>query len=174
VYSVTVTTGQAGSLYAAGNIIKILGSAIGGITPANDLLITVSTETAGAINTFTWSGRSVTWTDGTIYVLGDAVLFGGNSYICVQAHTGASPNRPDNDISASYWNVLTIGSEVNVLTTEGDMIYYGPNGPTRLPVGVDGQILRSTDGFPAWANYGLINNLVYVGPLGRVQHRLAV
>ena len=167
VYNVNVTSGHAGTLYAAGNIIKILGSAIGGITPANDLLITVSTVTAGAIATFTWTGRSVTWTDGTVYVLGDAVLFGGNSYICVQAHTGASPNRPDNDISATYWNVLTIGSEVNVLTTEGDMIYYGPNGPTRLPVGVDGQILRSTDGFPAWANYGLINNLVYVGPLGR-------
>ena len=167
VYSVIVTTGQAGTLYAAGNIIKILGSAIGGITPANDLLITVSTVISGAIDTFTWTGRSATWTSGTVYVLGDAVLFGGNSYICVQPHTGSSPTRPDNDISATYWNVLTIGSEVNVLTNEGDMIYYGPNGPTRLPVGVDGQILRSTDGFPAWANYGLINNLVYVGPLGR-------
>ena len=167
VYTVTVTAGQTGASYAATNIIKILGSNIGGITPANDLLITVSTVASGAIDTFTWAGRSATWTTGTVYVLGDAVLFGGNSYICVQPHTGSSPTRPDNDISATYWNVLTIGSEVNVLTTEGDMIYYGPNGPTRLPVGVDGQILRSTDGFPAWANYGLINNLVYVGPLGR-------
>ena len=167
VYQVTVASGSAGSGYVAGNVIKILGSSLGGITPANDLIITVSTINAGAIDTIAWSGRSVTWTTGTVYVLGDVVLFGGNSYICVSAHTASSPSRPDNDITAAYWNVLTIGSEVNVLTTSGDMLYYGPNGPTRLPVGVDGQILRSTDGFPAWANYGLINNLVYVGPLGR-------
>ncbi len=168
VYSVSLVAGQEGTGYAATNVIKILGSALGGITPANDLLITVTAiNVGGSIDTFTWSGRSATWNSGTVYVLGDVVLFGGNSYVCVVAHTAATGNRPDNDITASYWNVLTIGSEVNVLTTTGDMIYYGANGPTRLPVGVDGQILRSTDGFPAWANYGLINNLVYVGPLGR-------
>ena len=168
VYSVTITTGQEGTGYAPTNVVKILGSSLGGITPANDLIITVTgTGAGGSIDTFTWSGRSASWTDGTVYVLGDVVLFGGNSYVCVVSHTAASGNRPDNDITASYWNILTIGSEVNVLTTTGDMIYYGANGPTRLPVGVDGQILRSTDGFPAWANYGLINNLVYVGPLGR-------
>ena len=168
VYNVTVASGGAGAGYATGNIIKILGSALGGITPANDLIITISTVVGGgAIDTFTWAGRSVTWTTGTVYVLGDVVLFGGNSYICVIAHTASSPSRPDNDISATYWNVLTIGSEINVLTTPGDMLYYGPNGPTRLPVGVDGQILRSTSGFPAWANYGLIPNVVYVGPLGK-------
>jgi len=42
----------------------------------------------------------------------------------------------------------------------------GANGPTRLPVGINGQVLRSDNGLPIWANYGLINNLVYVGPLG--------
>jgi hypothetical protein len=168
VYNVTLTSGGSGAGYAIGNVIKILGSALGGITPANDLIITVGTVGAGqSISTFTWSGRSATWTTGTVYVLGDVVLFGGNSYICVSAHTASSPSRPDNDVSATYWNVLTIGSEVNVLTSPGDMLYYGPNGPTRLPVGVDGQILRSTSGFPAWANYGLIQNVVYVGPLGK-------
>ena len=59
-----------------------------------------------------------------------------------------------------------MGSEALALTTPGDLVYYGENGPTRLPIGIDGQILRASNGAPSWANYGLINNVVYVGPLG--------
>jgi len=162
----TVTNTAPGSGYAASNQIKILGTSIGGLSPVNDLLITVSTVSTGAIATFTYSGISVTWTSGTNYVLGDVAFFGANSYICVQAHSAASGNRPDADTTGTYWNLLAAGAEVATLTTAGDTFYYGPNGPTRLPIGTNGQVLRSTNGYPAWQNYGLINNLVYVGPAG--------
>ena len=168
VYSVTRVSG--GSGYANGNIIKVLGSSLGGISPANDLVITVTGVTSGAINAssgFTFAGTSVSWSTGVDYVLGDVVLFGANSYICILGHTGGSGSRPDADTSATYWNLLAAGAEVSTLTTAGDTFYYGLNGPSRLPVGTDGQILRvSSSGYPTWSYYGLINNLVYVGPSG--------
>ena len=166
VYTVTIASGFEGSGYAASDRLKILGSSLGGISPANDITVTVSTVLTGAIATFTHSGGSVTWSLNVDYILGDVVTFGANSYICIDAHTSATLNRPDNDAIGSYWNLMTAGSEINILTNTGDLVYMGQNGPARLPVGINGQVLRSQDGLPIWANYGLINNLVYVGPLG--------
>lgn len=166
VYNVSLTSGQAGTNYAALDRIKILGSGLGGISPANDITITIVTVSTGAVATFTTSGRSVTWTSGTSYLLGDTASFGANSYICINPHTASSSNRPNADTQGDYWNLLTAGSEINILTTTGDLAYYGDNGPVRLPVGTNGQVLRSQNSVPVWANYGLINNLVYVGPLG--------
>jgi hypothetical protein len=166
VYNVTLTSGQGGANYAASDRIKILGSSLGGISPVNDITVNIVTVSTGAVDTFTTSGRSVTWTTGTSYLLGDTVSFGANSYICINPHTSSSGDRPDADTQGDYWNLLTAGAEVNILTTNGDLVYYGNNGPERLPVGTNGQVLRSQDGVPVWANYGLINNLVYVGPLG--------
>ena len=167
VYNVTLTSGQAGANYSALDRIKILGSNLGGISPSNDITINIVTVSTGAVATFTTSGRSVTWTTGTDYLLGDTASFGANSYICINPHTSSSGDRPDADSQGDYWNLLTAGSEYNILTTTGDLVYYGDNGPERLSVGTNGQVLRSQDGVPVWANYGLINNLVYVGPLGR-------
>jgi hypothetical protein len=49
-YHYNVTIGTAGNVYLAGDQIKILGTSLGGVTPANDLLITVNTvNTNGAI-----------------------------------------------------------------------------------------------------------------------------
>jgi hypothetical protein len=166
VYTVGVSTGFAGTGYAENDVITIAGSSVGGTVPANNITITVTGVTAGAIDTITWVGNSSTWKTGTLYHVGDVVFYGANSYIAVTKHTSETSNRPDNDSTAAYWNLLTLGSESLALTTEGDLVYYGETGPTRLPIGIDGQILRVTDGAPAWANYGLIDNVVYVGPLG--------
>ena len=56
-YSLTLTSGGAG--YTAGDKITILGTALGGTTPANDLIITVSTvsdDSTSSILTFTSAG----------------------------------------------------------------------------------------------------------------------
>jgi len=164
-YSVTVKSGSQGTGYSASTTLKILGTQVGGISPANDITITITGVTAGAINLssgITWTGYSVTWITASNYVLGDVVYFGANSYICVSAHTSASGNRPDADTTGTYWNLLASGAESAVLTTQGDLAYYGTNGPTRLPVGTDGQILRVGGTIPSWAYYGQINNIVYV------------
>ena len=166
IYTVTVNNGGTG--YGTNNTIKILGTSVGGISPANDITITVNTVSSGVIQSggISATGYSVTWVTGTAYVLGDSVYFGANSYICVSAHVATSGNRPDADTVATYWNLLASGAESAVLTTQGDMFYYGANGPTRLPIGTDGQLLRVNNTIPAWQYYGQINNIVYVATNG--------
>jgi hypothetical protein len=163
-YSVTVTT--AGSGYALNDTIKILGSSLGGISPANDLTLTVTSVSTGGIVQVSVTGISSTWSTGTTYVSGDVVLWGVSSYICILAHVAASGSRPDNDTTGTYWNLLASGTEQAVLTTTGDMFYYGANGPTRLPIGTDGQVLRVNNNVPAWQYYGQINNIVFVSTNG--------
>ena len=171
VYNVSIASGFPGTDYAVGDKIKILGSLVGGTTQANDITLTVTGITGGGgtgpLSTFTWIGGASSWAVDINYLLGDIVSFSANTYICIDAHLASLLNRPDADSNGDYWNLLTAGAEYNILTETGDLVYYGANGPTRLPVGTNGQVLRSQDGFPIWANYGLINNLVYVGPLGR-------
>jgi hypothetical protein len=166
IYTVTISTGFAGTGYQVGDVVLIAGSSVGGTTPANDITVTVTGESGNAITTVSSVGNSSSWKSSNVYEVGDVVFYGANSYIAVTKHTASSGNRPDADLTATYWNLLTLGSEALALTTEGDLVYYGDTGPTRLPIGIDGQILRVTDGAPAWANYGLIDNVVYVGPLG--------
>ena len=120
----------------------------------------------GPIVSVSAAGYAVTWTNGTSYVSGDVVLFGANSYVCVLAHQSSSLTRPDQDTTAAYWNLLAAGSESAVLTTPGDTYYFGSTGPTRLPIGTDGQLLRVKGGYPTWAYFGVINNVVYVAPTG--------
>jgi len=124
-----------------------------------------------------WQG---VWSDDTEYKLGDAVRFGDNAYICINAHRsegddgstigaeggGASNSRPDQDISGTYWNVLSIGNDTSVLTTVGDLVYYSGAGPTRLPIGKTGQVLVSDGTKPEWATLGLVDQVYYVAPNG--------
>ena len=165
-YTVVNHTGAAGTGYAVNNTIKILGTALGGLSPANDITITVNSVSTGAIATFTATGISSTWLTGTSYVLGDAVYFGTSSYVCILAHSSTSGNRPDADATGTYWNLLASGAESGALTTQGDIVYYGNNGPQRLPIGQDGQILRVNGTSPAWQYYGQVNNVVYVSTTG--------
>jgi hypothetical protein len=107
------------------------------------------------------------WALNTSYVLGDIAKFGPSSYVCVLAHTASVPNRPDNDVSGNYWNIFTAGSELAVLTTQGDIAYYGGAGPARLPIGDEGMVLKvnATDE-PTWNYFGVINQIFYVAPSG--------
>ena len=169
VYTVTIGS-TAGTGYTVGDTLKILGTAVGGQSPVNDITITVATITGGGgtgpIGTVTATGVAVTWNTSTSYILGDIVLYGANSYVCVNAHTSGSGNRPDADTSGTYWNLLTAGAELAQLTTTGDTFYYSSSGPARLPVGEDGQILRVSNGLPSWGYFGQVNNLIYVSPQG--------
>ena len=111
-----------------------------------------------------WTGP---WALNTFYILGDIVKFGPSSYICVLAHTASNPNRPDNDIAGNYWNIFTAGSELAVLTTQGDIAYYGGAGPARLPIGDQGMVLKvNAIDEPSWNYFGVINQIFYVAPSG--------
>ena len=53
-YTVTISTG--GSNYSVGDTVKIFGTSIGGATPSNDIVITVTSVVAGTIVGFTFIG----------------------------------------------------------------------------------------------------------------------
>ena len=127
-----------------------------------------------------WTG---VWLDDREYVLGDVVRFGDNSYVCIQGHIsegddfstetaiepggGAQNSRPDQDTVGNYWNVLAIGTETSVLNTDGDLVYYSGSGPTRLPIGKEGQLLRVSDtNLPEWTYYGVADDVYYVAEHG--------
>jgi hypothetical protein len=111
-----------------------------------------------------WKGA---WADATAYVAGDAVRYLTSTYICILGHTSATAtNRPDVDLLGTYWNLLAAGNENDVLTTEGDLVYYSGAGPTRLPVGESGTVLMSNGTLPGWANFGVVPEVYYVGPHG--------
>ena len=113
-----------------------------------------------------WKGA---WQNAVYYDKGDVVrgINDVNSYVCVAAHTseqvGSGQNRPDQDTPGNFWNLLSGGAEVGNLTTRGDLVYYGGSGPTRLPVGAPGQVLKvneaGTD--PEWAYFGQLDAVYY-------------
>jgi hypothetical protein len=152
--------------YKVGNVVRLGGytylatadhTAGGGNKPAN-------TSFWQQLNPgFKWLG---TWTTSTGYILGDTIKYNNNSYVCILPHTAITGNRPDNDVSSTYWNLLTGGVETAVMTTQGDITYYGGSGPARLPIGTDGQVLRVTGSNLTWDTFGDINNVYYVAPTG--------
>jgi hypothetical protein len=118
-----------------------------------------------------WKGA---WVDNVYYDKGDVVrgINDVNSYVCIAPHTseevGAGQNRPDQDTAGNYWNLLSGGAEVGNLTTRGDLVYYSGAGPTRLPIGSPGQVLKvnSSGTDPEWAYFGQLDAVYYTSPNG--------
>ena len=108
-----------------------------------------------------WKG---TWTTSTVYKPGDAVLYNSNSYISTTDHTASAGNRPD--VDSVTWNAIALGAATNVMTTQGDTVYYNSGSVARLPIGSDGKVLRSSSGSPTWSFYGLLNDTYFVAPSG--------
>ena len=129
---------------------------------------------------FRWRGE---WIDDAEYYQGDVVRYGDNSYYCNKYHIsegddystetllgaggGAQGSRPDLADSGQYWAVIAIGSEASVLTTAGDLVYYSGSAPTRLPIGLEGQVLQvSAEGIPDWEYLQSIEDVYYVAEHG--------
>lgn len=105
------------------------------------------------------------WENIKTYVKGDTVRYDESSYVCVQEHISDNlTNRPDIDTNGDFWNLVAGGEELNVLSQEGDLVYYGGAGPTRLPIGLPGQVLtvNSTADAPFWSFFGSTNNIFIV------------
>ena len=45
---------------------------------------------------------------------------------------------------------MITGSETSLLTTKGDLVYYGGAGVARLPIGVEGPVLQAGENYPEW------------------------
>jgi len=113
-----------------------------------------------------WAGF---WSTPTPYVLGDIVSYAGLSYECILAHTSSSGTLPATDVAAgsssvgTYWKVYSLGDANNVLTTQGDTLWWNTGAKSRLPIGNPGQILKASSGTSLnWATFGVISKVYYV------------
>jgi hypothetical protein len=170
--NITISTTNGGATY------NVTANASGSMTATVSAEPPNSTYWSSISHGIFWRGN---WADDVEYNVGDTVKYASNAYICVLAHRseaddgstvgaaggGQANSRPDNDISGTYWNLLSVGNELSVLTEVGDMVYQGGAGPTRLPVGTEGQVLRvGSAGVPEWVTWGEIENVYYVSPAG--------
>jgi len=110
-----------------------------------------------------WQGA---WATPRNYQLGDIVRYNTNAYFCVVPHASIIGNRPDNDTEGDFWNLFSIGTTEAVLTTRGDLVYQGGSGPLRLPIGREGQVLRSNGTDPEWVTLGETDQVYYVASHG--------
>jgi len=108
----------------------------------------MATINLGAIK-FNWKGA---YNSSTSYAVDDVVSSGGNSYVCIQAHSNQAVGN-----ATAYWNIMssagTNGTDVGTtLTTQGDILYRDGSGLQRLAKGTAGQVLKINSGAtaPEW------------------------
>ena len=150
--------------YLTGDVVRVNGYTYLCIKTHNGFAPPNATYWAQLNSGIDWKGE---WVDATIYELGDAIRYDDNSYICVQGHTAdevTEQNRPDQDLVGDFWNLLSAGPEESNLTTQGDLLFYGGAGPTRLPIGKKGQslIVNAAGNAPEWRYWGEVYNVYYV------------
>ena len=113
----------------------------------------MATINLGAIK-FNWKGA---YNSGTSYAVDDVVSSGGNSYVCIQAHSNQAVGN-----ATAYWNIMssagtngTNGTDVGTtITTQGDILYRDGSGLQRLGAGTSGQLLQTggSGANPSWTN----------------------
>ena len=113
----------------------------------------MATINLGAIK-FNWKGA---YNSSTSYAVDDVVSSGGNSYVCIQAHSNQAVGN-----ATAYWNIMSsagtngsngsTGAEggTTTLTTRGDILYRGASNVARLPKGTQGYVLKQGANDPEW------------------------
>jgi len=121
-----------------------------------------------------WRGE---WISGTTYYSGDTVVWASSSYRCLDKHTAAAGNRPDDDpadstLEGRYWAKITEGNKFNTLKELGDIRTFGPTedgstvGFTRITIGEQGKALMSESGEAAWSDVLDSANAYFVAEFG--------
>jgi len=118
----------------------------------------MATINLGAIK-FNWKGA---YNSSTSYAVDDVVSSGGNSYVCIQAHSNQAVGN-----ATAYWNIMssagtngtngTNGTDVGtVITTQGDILYRDGSGLQRLAKGTAGKalLMNSSANAPEWGDAG--------------------
>lgn len=115
-----------GTAYAIGNVVSFGGSAYVAVaastgaepdTHASDWQLMAAGGAAG----ITWAGP---WSGAVAYVSGDAVSYGGSSYIAIAASTNAQP-----DTNPSSWSPLALAGAAGAAGPAGTTGATGPAGP---------------------------------------------
>jgi hypothetical protein len=119
----------------------------------------MATVTLGSIK-FNWKGA---YNSSTAYAVDDVVSSGGNSYVCIQAHTNQAVGN-----ATAYWNIMSAkGTDADLLnissTAQGDIYYNNGGAIARLGAGTAGQALLSggAGANPSWGSSGKIGAIAH-------------
>ena len=144
--------------YKQGDVVLHGGYSYVAITTSTNTVPTTEANWSLVTKGVAWKGN---WDSTVTYQLGDAVKRLSNSYIGV-ATAGSLNEDPSTDSNSTYWSMLAEGAANNVMTTQGDMVYY-TTGAARLPVGDNGQVLAvSPNGIPQWELNSVTHPVFYV------------
>ena len=110
-----------------------------------------------------WKNR---WITSSLYVIGDVVTWKNATYTCIQNHSAALVNRPDNDLTNTYWTLYVAHARQNALTTIGDIESYTSGNYSAIQLGTASYTLRSTNNYPTWASLHDIPAIYYVATTG--------
>jgi len=105
----------------------------------------MATINLGAIK-FNWKGA---YNNGTTYAVDDVVSSGGNSYVCIQAHSNQAVGN-----ATAYWNIMssagsngTDGTDVGATLANKEIAFKTNAGAVDgIPIGTAGQFLKVNSG----------------------------
>ena len=144
------------SNYTQGDVVQFGGGSFVAITTSYNTDPTNTSNWNKIQDGVRWMGEWVSTVD---YQKGEAVKRLSSSYIAVAQSNNQDPTT---DSAGTYWNSLVEGAANNVMTTQGDMVYY-TTGAARLPKGNNGQVLAMrSDGVPNWENNSVTHPVYYV------------
>lgn len=143
-YHYDITIAISGTSYAVGDKIKILGTQIGGVTPLNDLIITVNTVSdSGAILDVFYEGTSTVDAADTHYDFVSGINTIGSG-------TGARwdvvvvPGKGGTAFASVQW-INSANAEITWVNTIGDGVYWTSNNTTVFDTEFDGGSLVFVD-----------------------------
>lgn len=117
-----------------------------------------------------WTGG---WGSARTYLIGDLVSWRGGTYRCLLKHISNDDNRPDQDVSNSFWIPYTYGDPTNVLSFLGDIKTFGVKedgstiGPKNLTVGTELQTLRAGELEISWEDFNESDKVYFVSLDGK-------
>lgn len=102
----------------------------------------MATINLGAIK-FNWKGA---YNSGTSYAVDDVVSSGGNSYVCIQAHSNQAVGN-----ATAYWNIMssagTNGTDLSTTLNNKEIAFKTNAGAVDgIPIGTAGQALKVNSG----------------------------
>ena len=115
----------------------------------------MATINLGAIK-FNWKGA---YNSGTSYAVDDVVSSGGNSYVCIQAHSNQAVGN-----ATAYWNIMssagtdgTDGTDVGATLNNKEIAFKTNAGAVDgIPIGTAGQVLKVNSGANGY-EYGSVS-----------------
>ena len=116
----------------------------------------MATINLGAIK-FNWKGA---YNSGTSYAVDDVVSSGGNSYVCIQAHSNQAVGN-----ATAYWNIMssagsngTDGTDVGATLANKEIAFKTNAGAVDgIPIGTAGQFLKVNSGATGY-EYGAVSS----------------